>query len=312
MQTIRIGTRGSKLALWQADYVADLLRQQYPTASIERVIFTTRGDKILDKSLPSIGGKGLFTEELEAALLNGDIDCAVHSLKDLPTQNPYGLTIGAVPERAPVEDVLISRHHLDLDTLPTGATIGTSSLRRAAQVRHVRPDIIIIDIRGNVPTRIQKALQPESAYDAIILAQAGVERLGLMQHVTQILSNDVMLPAPGQGAIGIQSRDDNADLFEPLTDLATLLTVTAERSFLQRLQGGCSVPVAAYSTYKDDTLTFIGRVASVDGKQWIEVTREATALASTKPFIIAEEVGRYAAVEALAKGAKAILDEVKA
>jgi len=308
---IRIGTRGSKLALWQANHIADLLRQQYSDTEVELVIFTTKGDKILDKSLPSIGGKGLFTEELESALLDGGIDCAVHSLKDLPTQMPFGLEIGAIPQRAPVEDVLISKHNLTLENLPSGAKIGTSSLRRAAQIRHVRDDIEIIDIRGNVPTRIQKALDPEGDYDAIILARAGVERLELMDNVAEILSTDVMLPAPGQGAIAVQCRDDNVDIFEPLTDLATLLSVTAERSFLQRLQGGCSVPVAAYSTYEGNTLNFIGRVASVDGQRWIEVTKQDMALAQTKPYIIAEQVGRFAAVEAINQGAKEILDEVK-
>ncbi|MEO0595998.1 MAG: hydroxymethylbilane synthase [Chloroflexota bacterium] len=310
--TIRIGTRSSRLALWQSNYIADCLREHYPEADVQLVEFTTKGDKILDKSLPSIGGKGLFTEELETALVAGDIDCAVHSLKDLPTQNPAGLTIGAVPERAPVEDVLVSKHGLSLMDLPKNAKVGTSSLRRAAQIHHVRPDIEIIDIRGNVPTRIQKALDPAGDYDAIVLARAGVERLDMTEHITEILTLDTMLPAPGQGAIGVQSREDNEALFAPLTDLGTLLTVTAERTFLQRLQGGCSVPIAAFATYKDNTLTLTGRVASVDGTQWIEVSNEATALAHTKPFIVAEEVGRYAAVEALEKGAKAILDEVKA
>ncbi|MEM9953079.1 MAG: hydroxymethylbilane synthase [Chloroflexota bacterium] len=312
MASIRIGTRKSRLALWQSHHVADLLRQHYPDTTVELVEFTTKGDKILDKSLPSIGGKGLFTEELEQALLNGEIDCAVHSLKDLPTQEPFGLTVAAVPERAPVEDVLISKHKQGLSSLPDGAKIGTSSLRRAAQIRHVRPDMTIIDIRGNVPTRINKALDPDGDYDAIVLARAGVGRLDMMDTVTQIFSPEMMLPAPGQGAIAIQSREDNADIFEPLTHLPTLLATTAERAFLNRLQGGCSVPVAAYATYENNIINFVGRVTSVDGQQWIEVTGEATALAQTKPYIVAEEVGRYAARDAIAKGAKEILDEVKA
>lgn len=311
MKHIRIGTRGSQLALWQANHVADLLRQEYPNAEVSLITFTTKGDKILDKSLPSIGGKGLFTEELESALLNGDIDCAVHSLKDLPTQNPPGLIIGAIPERAPVEDVLISKHGLKLDDLPEDAKIGTSSLRRAAQIRHKRNDVRVIDIRGNVPTRINKALDPDSDYDAIILARAGVERLALIDNITEILPLELMIPAPGQGAIGIQCPEKLETLFAPLTDLPTLLTVTAERSFLQRLQGGCSVPVAAFASYANDRLSFIGRVASVDGQEWIEVTREVIALEVTKPFIIAEEVGRYAAVEAIKQGADKILAEIK-
>lgn len=312
MNIIRIGTRASQLALWQANHIADLLRAEYPDADVQLVTFTTKGDTILDKSLPSIGGKGLFTEELESALLNGDIDCAVHSLKDLPTDITFGVTIGAITERAPVEDVLISKHNLSLSDLPAGAKIGTSSLRRSAQIRHVRDDLEFIDIRGNVPTRINKALADDGNYDAIILARAGVERLGLMHHVTQILPLEVMLPAPGQGAIAVQCRDEDEDFFARLTHLPTLLTVTVERSFLQRLQGGCSVPVAGYSTYANNTLSFTGRVASVDGQQWIEVSDSAIALENTRPYIIAEQIGRYSAVEAIKQGAKAILDEVKA
>lgn len=311
MNTIKIGIRRSQLALWQTNHIADLIRGQYPDVDVQIVEFTTKGDKILDKPLASIGGKGLFTEELESALLKGDIDCAVHSLKDLPTQNPYGLEIAAVPERAPAGDVLISKHGLKLSELSRGAKIGTSSLRRAAQIRHIRNDIEIIDIRGNVPTRIKKALVIAGDYDAIVLAHAGVERLNLMEHVTEFLPMETMLPAPGQGAIAIQCREDDTDYFSPLTHLPTLLNVTAERSFLQRLQGGCSVPVAAYSRYSKNTLSFIGRVASVDGKQWIEVSCSMTALEVTRPIIIAEEIGRYSAIEAINQGANAILDEIK-
>ena len=312
MKIVRIGTRASQLALWQSNKVADLLRAEYPDTEVQLVTMTTKGDTILDKSLPSIGGKGLFTEELESALLNGDIDCAVHSLKDLPTDITFGVTIGAVTERAPVEDVLISKHNLALADLPSGAKIGTSSLRRASQIRHFRNDLNIIDIRGNVPTRIEKALAKDGNYDAIILARAGVERLGLMHHVTQILPLDLMLPAPGQGAIAIQCRDEDEDFFGRLTHLPTWLSVSAERAFLQRLQGGCSVPVAAHCTYENDLLSFKGLVASVDGSQWIEVSDTAVALENTKPIIIAEGLGRYSAVDGIKKGAKDILDEVKA
>jgi hydroxymethylbilane synthase len=310
-ETIRIGTRASKLALWQSNHIADLLRRTYPEREVELVVMTTKGDKILDQSLPSIGGKGLFTEELEAALLRGDIDCAVHSLKDLPTDNPPGLVVSAIPERAPIEDVLVSKGQRSLADLPQGATIGTSSRRRAAQLLRQRPDLHIIDIRGNVPTRIRKALDPDSDYDATVLAHAGVMRLGLTEHIAQILSLDVMLPAPGQGAIGIQTRTDNADLFAPLIDWQTRLAVTAERTFLNKLGGGCAVPVAAHTVLDGDTLRFRGRVNDVDGRKQIEVTRTANAQADSHALTIAAAIGRSAAEEAIQQGANEILAELK-
>lgn len=306
MQTIRIGTRGSKLARWQAAYIADLLVAHYPSATVETVVFTTKGDQILDKSLPSIGGKGLFTEELERALLAGEIDCAVHSLKDLPVNNPDGLTVGAVPPRAPVEDVLISRDGVTLMALRAGAVIGTSSLRRAAQIKAVRPDIDIIDIRGNVPTRINKALDPDGPYDATILARAGVTRLDLTAHVSEVLSLDAMLPAPGQGAIGVQCRADAASraLFAPLVHEPTRVSVTAERVFLSGLGGGCAVPVAAYGVVEGDTLRLTGRVGAPDGSRVITVRGEA-ALAT------AADLGRDLAGQAIDQGASEILAEVR-
>jgi hydroxymethylbilane synthase len=310
--TIKIGTRGSELALWQANHVADLLRAAYPDTTVEIVTFTTKGDKVLDKSLPEIGGKGLFTEELEQALLAGEIDCAVHSLKDLPTEQPKGLVIGAVPKRGAVEDVLISKHNLPLDKLPQGAKIGTSSLRRAAQLRHYRSDFQIIDIRGNVPTRITKALNPDSEYDAIVLAQAGVERLDLMDKVTQIIPLEIMLPAPGQGAIGVQTRIEQHSMsfFMRITDSNTGYATLSEREFLHRLQGGCSVPVAAYVKRINNELIFKGRVISVDGKTFIEVDKIAT----LKQYGQDDEaiyLGARAAITAIEQGADKILAEVK-
>lgn len=306
-QTIKIGTRGSKLALWQANHVAGLLREAYPTVHTELVIFTTKGDKILNKSLPALGGKGLFTEELEQSLLAGDIDCAVHSLKDLPTDNPAGLVVGAIPERAPVNDVLVSRSGANLDNLPQGAVIGTSSLRRAAQLRHYRNDFKIIDIRGNVPTRISKALDPAGSYDATILAQAGVERLDLMDHVTQILPLEMMLPAPGQGAIGVQIRDDASmkQLFSKIDHEPTRLAVEAERAFLNQLEGGCSVPVAAHSILENDTLSLHGRVVSVAGDVIIQYEVGGIELDDT------QSMAREIADRALANGAADILAEVR-
>jgi hydroxymethylbilane synthase len=281
--TIKIGTRGSELALWQAHHVADLLRAAYPDTTVEIVTFTTKGDKILDKSLPEIGGKGLFTEELERALLAGEIDCAVHSLKDLPTEQPKGLVIGAVPKRAAVEDVLISKHNLALDKLPQGAKIGTSSLRRAAQLRHYRNDFQIIDIRGNVPTRITKALNTDGEYDAIVLAQAGVERLGLMDKVTQIIPLAIMLPAPRQGAIGVQCRNSKVErrLFDAINHLPSDAEISAEYTFLHTLEAGCSMPVACYGKFYFDkhgvaTLDFTGKVLDISGNTVLQLTDTIT------------------------------------
>ena len=306
MNTIRVGTRGSQLARWQANYISGLLRAHYPAATIEIVILSTKGDQILDKSLPSIGGKGLFTAELERALLENEIDCAVHSLKDLPTDHPAGLTVGAIPARAPVEDVLISRGRIPLTDLPDQAVIGTSSLRRASQVKAARPDLRIIDIRGNVPTRIEKALNPDGPYDATILAQAGVERLGLMDQITEIMPLVTMLPAPGQGAIGVQCRDNAASLnvFAPLVDEPTRVAVTAERRFLQALGGSCAVPVAAYGAVDGDQIRLRGRVGRPDGRRIIEVVGETT-------LADAASLGDDLARQAIADGANEILAEVR-
>ncbi len=301
----RIGTRKSELALWQANFVAAALQRVYPSAKVELVTHVTQGDKILDQPLAQMGGKGVFTAELETALLAGEIDCAVHSLKDLPTENPAGLILGAVTERARVNDVLISRSGLALEDLPQGATIGTGSLRRTAQLRMYRDDFNIIDIRGNVPTRVNKVFAENSLYDAIILAQAGVDRLNLSARITQILPLELMLPAPGQGALGVQCREGD-DRFAALTHLATLACVTAEREFLSALGGGCAVPVAAYATLNGDELFLRGRVGSVDGSQTIDVE-------ATKPFDesfpqnLARELGQQAGQMALANGANSLL-----
>jgi len=303
---IRIGTRGSALAKWQARYVQSLLAAQYPSQDIENIIISTKGDQILDKSLPSIGGKGLFTAELERAMLDGDIDCAVHSLKDLPTDYPDGLTVGAIPERAPVEDVLVSRDGVNLLDLPDGAVIGTSSLRRAAQVKALHRHVVIEDIRGNVPTRIDKALDADGPYDATLLAQAGVERLELMERITQVLDLETMLPAPGQGAIGVQCRDDEESLaiFRPLTHEPTRAAVTAERAFLSALGGGCAVPVAAYAELVGDILRMRGRVASPDGRNVVDVSGERAMAEAVK-------LGKALADDAIELGAHNILEEVR-
>lgn len=270
-------TRPSALARWQTRWVIQALKDLHPTLECEEKIITTQGDKILDKPLPEIGGKGLFTQELENELLSGTVRCAVHSLKDLPVENPVGLTIGCIPTRAEVRDALVSKNGYTITTLPKGASVGTSSLRRAAQILSRRPDLHTESLRGNVDTRLRKALNGQ--YDAIILAGAGLTRLGLDQHVTEWLSLDVMLPAPGQGALAVQCRADDQttlDLLADLEDESTRKAVTAERAFLSGLGGGCSVPVAAFAEAKGQmskVISLMGLVISEDGKKAIHVNR---------------------------------------
>jgi hydroxymethylbilane synthase len=305
MKTIRLGTRGSELALWQTGHIGDLLQQAWPGLKVEIEVFSTKGDQILDTPLPLIGGKGLFTAELEAALRKGAIDAAVHSLKDLPTELPAGLMIGAVPERVNPADVLVSREAHTLESLPLGATVGTSSRRRAAQLLQVRADLKIVDIRGNVPTRIRKALDPGGPYDAVVLAYAGLARLDRLDEVSQILPLEIMLPAPGQGALGVQCRNEALSLkmLAPLDHPSTRHTVTAERSFLSGLGGGCAVPIAAYASLSENGLTLQGRIAALDGSHKIDI--QATALTAD-----AQKLGRRLAQEALTQGAGALLQEI--
>ena len=279
MEAVRIGTRGSALALWQAHQVRALLMRAWPTLVVEIEVMKTQGDVTLDSPLPQIGGKGVFTAELEAALRSGRIDLAVHSLKDLPTEDSPGLIIGAIPERGDPRDALVSRGSHTLDALPTGAAVGTSSLRRAAQLLVLRPDLRLLDIRGNVDTRIRKALDEDGPYDAIVLALAGLERLGRAEEASQWLPLEVMLPAPGQGALAVQCRDEQAsrELLAPLSHRATTLAVTAERAFLAALGGGCAVPVAAHATYSQRRLSLRGRVTSPDGSRQVDVSLSGSA-----------------------------------
>lgn len=304
---LQFGTRGSALALWQTQYVIDLLKAALPTLEIHQIVISTRGDQVLDKPLPLIGGKGVFTAELEAALREKRIDCAVHSLKDLPTDSPDGLMIGAITPRANPADVIISREGYTLATLPTGAVVGTSSRRRAAQILHKRPDLIIRDIRGNVDTRIRKAFAADGGYDAIVLAAAGVERLGRGEVVTEMLDFNDMLPAPGQGAIAVQTRADFAllQMLTPIHDLPTALAVTAERAFLAGLGGGCTLPVAAYAYLYGERLSLRGRVCSTDGIQQIELS----AGDEVADMGEAERLGRGLAQQALDKGAKTLIEQ---
>ena len=295
-------TRPSALARWQTQWVIRALKDLHPTLECEEKVITTQGDKILDKPLPEIGGKGLFTQELESELLNGSVHCAVHSLKDLPVENPPGLTVGCIPVRAEVRDALISAKGYTLATLPANALVGTSSLRRAAQILAVRPDVKTQSLRGNVDTRLRKAL--DGQYDAIILAGAGLTRLGLDKHVTEWLSLDVMLPAPGQGALAVQCRADDEttlSLLAGLEDQQTRDAVTAERAFLSGLGGGCAVPVAAYAkTFGDSRLEIelTGLVISEEGKKVVKVTREG---------IDPVSLGKELAQKAISQGAAEIL-----
>jgi len=306
LYTLRFGTRGSDLALWQTNHVLDLLRLARPDLVCEIEIIKTRGDHIIDTPLPLIGGKGLFTEELETALYSRRIDCAVHSLKDLPTEQPDGLTIGAILLRANPADVLVSRAGYTLDTLPEGARVGTSSSRRAAQLLRKRPDLKISNIRGNVNTRIRKGLDLSGEYDAIVLARAGVERLGSEAVITQVLDFEAMLPAPGQGSIAVQCRSEAALLaaIQPIHHCETALGVTAERAFLAGIGGGCSVPVAAYAHFEDDTLHLRGRVTAVDGSQQIDVELYALVVDDRG----AHEAGLKLAQDALTLGAEHLVE----
>lgn len=298
---LSFATRPSALARWQTQWVIQALQQIWPDLECGEEVITTRGDRILDKPLPEIGGKGLFTQELEAELLSGRLQAAVHSLKDLPIEDPDGLIIGAVPARAPAGDVLISPAGYTLESLPLGARVGTSSLRRGAQLLAYRPDLAITPLRGNVDTRIRKAR--EGQYEAIVLAGAGVTRLGLEEHVTQWLPLEVMLPAPGQGALAVQCRADDRDTRDRLSaleDPPTRQAVDAERTFLAGLGGGCSLPVAAHAAVQSGTVELTGLVASPDGRRVIRC-REAG--------LDPHAVGRACAQAATDQGAAELLAE---
>lgn len=294
-------TRPSALARWQTQYIIQQLQNAWSGLTCNEEVITTKGDRVLDKPLPEIGGKGLFTFELEEALREGRVDAAVHSLKDLPTEDASGLIVGVIHQRADVRDALICPAGHTLDELPEGAVVGTSSTRRAAQLLALRPNLQIKSIRGNVDTRIRKAETDE--YDAIILAAAGVTRLGLDAHITAYLPLDVMLPAPGQGALAVQCRADDEEtlrLLQALDHAPTRLTVTAERAFLEALGGGCSIPVGAYALFSEQlsVISLQGVVAAVDGRSIIRVRGEGR-----DPH----ELGQRLAEEALAQGASDLL-----
>ena len=301
---IKIGTRGSQLALWQAHWVKDQLEKKSPEIQVQIVKIKTTGDRITDRPLAMVGGKGLFVKEIEQQLLDKDIDIAVHSMKDMPGELPDGLCIGAVPVRENPFDVLISRDKMTLDTLPQGAKVGTSSLRRASQIRHLRPDVQTLSIRGNLDTRIRKLENGE--YDAIILAAAGLIRLGMGSKITQYLDDQQMLPAVGQGALCIESRqgDSKIDaLLQTIDDRNTRIPVESERAFLKQLEGSCHIPVACFGTIDSETITLTGLVASEDGG---EIIRERI----TGTADDAQKMGIELANTLLNRGAKEILERI--
>lgn len=296
-----IGTRASKLALWQTHFVADALRAAVPGIFVSVRHIMTTGDKILDVPLAKIGGKGLFTKEIETALLNGEIDLAVHSLKDMPTELPPGLTLSAITARTDPQDAFVSNQYSSLDALPPGARVGTSSLRRTAQILCYRPDLDIKSLRGNVDTRLRKLDCGE--YDAIILAAAGLKRLGLSDRIRQALPPEICLPAVGQGALAIETRaeDDTViGLVRCLEDTATRYAVTAERAFLRVLEGGCQAPVGVYGQVQADSLRLDAVILSPDGKRRIQDTIDGSS-------VRAAELGQALARRMLEAGGEAIL-----
>jgi hydroxymethylbilane synthase len=303
-KTIKIGTRGSKLALWQANWVKSALNAGNTPIAVELVPIKTKGDKILDVPLAKVGGKGLFVKEIEDALLNDRIDLAVHSMKDMPSEIPDGLCVGAIPEREIPQDVLISKKGLLLHDLMPGARIGTSSLRRSSQLLHARPDLVILPLRGNLDTRLKK-LETENL-DAIILAAAGVKRLGLENRITEYLDENVMLPAVGQGALCIEIRQNDPEI-EPiiaaLNHQQSWTVVMGERAFLNRLEGGCQVPIAAHGKIEKNTFTLCGLVASVDGTTVIKETLSGHEDSS-------ESIGVNLADRLLSMGAKTIMENL--
>jgi hydroxymethylbilane synthase len=270
---LTFATRPSALARWQTARVIQLLQAAYPRLECSEYVITTTGDRVLDRPLPEIGGKGLFTSELEDAMLLGKVHAAVHSLKDLPVEETPGIVVAAIPEREAAYDVLVSADGQTLSGLPEGARVGTCSLRRTAQLLARRPDLTILPLRGNVDSRVRKVLNGE--YDAIVLAQAGLTRLGLQAHISEVFPLEIMLPAPGQGALAVQCRADDTETLQLLAaihDPLTAAAVDAERAFLSGLGGGCSLPVAAFAEKHNGQIILTGAVISVDGKEAIRLS----------------------------------------
>lgn len=300
-----IGSRGSDLALWQSNFIKKEIERKHKNVSVEIKLVKTKGDKILDVALSKIGDKGLFTKELEVHLLHNRIDIAVHSLKDLQTEIPAGLKLAAVTKRHNVEDVLIARKKgMTIWDLPENGIVATGSLRRRSQLKHLRPDLNIVELRGNVPTRIQKFL--DSNWDGIILARAGVERLKLNKHISSYISTDIMLPAVGQGALGIEIHEENSfadEILQSINHIDSAQAVYAERTLLSELEGGCQVPIGALGEIKSNGLYLDAIVGSIDGS----VTyRQKLRGSKTQP----EKLGKKLAKNLLKAGAKEILDDI--
>lgn len=309
--TLTIATRQSPLALWQANFVKDKLEKLYPTMKVELLEMVTKGDKILDTPLAKIGGKGLFVKELENALYEKRADIAVHSLKDVPMVLPEGLTLGAYLERHAPTDAFVSNRYASLDELPDGAVLGTSSLRRECQIAHIKGNLTIKSLRGNVGTRLSKLDAGE--YDAIILATSGLERLGLGERIRHELDDELSLPAVGQGALAIECRADDETILQllaPLNHLATRLCVIAERAMNKTLEGGCQVPIAGFATIDGDTLSLRGRVGSIDGKTLLKSQNAITLTHTADDEQNAENLGKQIAQDLLSQGADQILKEV--
>lgn len=303
MRSIRLGSRGSTLALAQAHWVKARIEERRPESKVDLVVIKTSGDRFMDASLQAIGGKGLFTKEIEDALLRNEIDLAVHSLKDLPTEMAQGLALVAVPEREDARDVLVTRERTSLDRLPPGARIGTGSLRRRAQLLYHRPELSVVGIRGNVDTRLKKLDAGE--FDALVMAAAGLKRIGRGDRIVEFLPSEICVSAVAQGALGLQARANDAsdEEWSFLHHAPTAAEVAAERSFLSRLGGGCQVPVGARAVVAGDAITMVGIVASPDGKSLKRGERSGK-------FVDAVKLGVELAEELLRAGADRILASV--
>jgi hydroxymethylbilane synthase len=305
MNKIVIGSRGSPLALWQANWVKDLLQENHSGLAVDIKIIKTSGDKIQDVPLAKIGGKGLFVKEIEEGLIKSEVDFAVHSMKDMPIIFPINLCIACVTKRENPFDALVSRNDIKLDDLPKGAKIGTGSLRRMSQLLYYRPDLELVPLRGNLETRLKK-LETEGL-DAIILAAAGLIRLGWSDRITEIIPPEILLPAMGQGAVGIETRKNDVDnqiLLADLDDEETHYALDAERALVSQLEGGCNVPIGSYATLNGDQITLTGLVASLDGKTMYK--KELTDLKTN-----AVALGRKMGEELIEMGADRIMQEIK-
>lgn len=305
-ETLRIATRQSRLALWQAEHVAEKLRAAHPGLEVVLVPMTTQGDRILDRTLAQVGGKGLFIKELEVAIAEGRADIAVHSMKDVPSELPEGMTLAAMLSRADPRDAFLSVKHPSFDALPQGARVGTSSLRRQCQLKSLRPDLEVLPLRGNVETRLRK-LQ-DGDYDAIVLAAAGLTRLGLADRITHYIDTEQSLPAVGQGIVGVECRSDDArsvELLGALDDAAARQCCEAERAFALRLQGSCQSPVAGFAELEGDRIRLRGLVGSDDGRTVYRGSIEG-------PAAQRHALGTALAERLIAQGAGALLDELRA